>query len=734
MKFFTVLIMLLAAFSINAQQSLTQETSEDRHWSDLMKDENVNFYDVQASFNEYWEGREVTKGSGFKQFKRWEWFMEPRVYPSGERFAPDAVYSEIQKNKSATSNKSQLPGMWTYFGNTDIPDGGGAGRINMVRTDPNNTSTYFACAPAGGLWKSTNEGGSWQVMNTDDLGSIGVSDVAIDPANSNIIYLGTGDGDAGDTYALGVLKSTDGGTTWNTTGLNWTVQQARRVNRIIIHPSNSNILLAATTNGIYKTTDAGANWAQTQSGNFKDVQFKPGDPTTVYIVGNTDEFYRSNDTGDSFTNIVSGLPTTGVSRFALGVTVANPAYVYILVGASNQGFYGMYRSTDSGSTWTQQSTSPNILGWDVNGGGSGGQAWYDLAMEVDPNNADVIYTGGVNTWKSSDGGVTWGIVGHWYGAGGTPYVHADIHGMYFIPGTSTLLVASDGGVYRSTDAGNSFSDLSSNLEIAQQYRLGLNALDQNQLITGWQDNGTNLKTGANWAEVVGGDGFECIIDYNDPNNMYGALYYGNIRKSTTGGGGFTTIVGSGGAGVNENGAWLTPYIMSPNDPNTLYVGKSTVYKSTDGGNNWTTLSGLSGSDCNALAVAPSDENYIYASKSGNFYRSVDGTNFTSVGGTSGSYITYIAVDPIDPQRIWITYSGFGGGAKVYFSADAGNSWTNYSTGLPNIPANCITYHNGSNDGLYVGTDAGVYYRDATLPSWIPYTDGLPNVPVSELEA
>ncbi|MCB0762961.1 MAG: hypothetical protein KDC12_15655, partial [Flavobacteriales bacterium] len=689
--------------------------SPNDHWAQKMKNPNVNFYEVQEAFNTFWEGKEVTKGQGYKQYKRWEQFWEQRLYPSGERIAPDHVYNEWM-NAQKSMVQVGGGGMWTYFGNTSVPsNGGGAGRINMVRTHPTDANTYFACAPGGGLWKSTNAGGSWTLMNTDNLTSIGVTDVVVDPTNTNVIYMATGDGDAGDTYALGVLKSTDGGNTWNPSGLSWTVQQTRRISRLIMHPTNSSILFAATSNGLYRTTDAGGSWTQIVSGNFKDVEINPGDATIVYAVSNSSNFYRSTDTGTSFTAITSGVPSSGVSRLAIAVSPDAPNTVYILAGASDASFEGFYRSTDAGLNFTLMVNSPNMLGWNDDGSGGGGQAWYDLAIAADPLDADVVYIGGVNVWKTSDGGSNWSCVGHWYGANGTPYVHADIHGMHFVPGTSTLLVGCDGGVFRSTDGGNSFQDLSANLEIGQIYRLGTAQTNVNMVISGWQDNGTNLKNGANWSRVIGGDGFESAIDYTNQNIQYGALYYGQIFKST--GGGFNTIVNSNGTGVHQGGAWLTPYILSPNDPNTMYVGKSGVYKSTDGGANWSTLVELPGGDCNGLAVAKSNENYIYASKGSTLYRTTDGTNFSAVSGLPGLYITYIAVDPADENRVWVTLSGYAGGEKVYFSADAGSTWTNYSTGLPNIPANCIAYMEGSSDALYLGTDAGVYYRDQSFGSW-----------------
>lgn len=734
---------LFTCFLASAISSLAQQ--DDRHWSEKMNDPNVNFFEVQADFEKAWEGKDVTikeviKGQGFKPFKRWEWFMEPRTFPTGERFSPSASVEAYLEHKDAESIVGGGGGVWSYFGNTSVPSGGGAGRVNMVRVDPNNSSTYFACAPGGGLWKSTNEGGSWTLLNTDLLSSIGVTDVAIDHTNSDILYIGTGDGDAGDTYALGVLKSIDGGNTWNPTGLSWTVQSFVRIGRLAMHPVDSQTLLAATNNGMYRTTDGGVNWTSVLNtgSDFKEVLYKPGDPTIVYCTSRSDNFFRSTDGGATWTQITSGLPTSGATRMSIAVTPANAAYVYALVGASDNGFLGLYRSTDSGLNFTEMSNSSeiNLMGWSTDGSGTGGQAWYDLCIAADPLNADVIYTGGVNIYRSADGGDTWSLSGHWYGGGDADYVHADNHGMMFIPGTSTLLVGNDGGVFRTTDGGNNYTDLSSNLEIAQQYRLGISTSNQDQVLTGWQDNGTNFKNGASWNRPIGGDGFECIIDHTNNNIAYGALYYGQIFKTTSGaGGGFSTILGSNGTGEDEGGAWLTPYIMDPNDHETLYVGKSGVHISTDGGNNWTVGPVLDGgSSLDALAVSTSNSNYIWASEGGDLWRSTDGgVNYTQLSGLSGGYITYIAVDPVDENRIWITYSGFGGGAKCYASTDAGDSWSNYSTGLPDIPANTIVYQAGTADGLYIGTDAGVYYRDSSFGSWQPYNSGLPNVVVSELE-
>jgi photosystem II stability/assembly factor-like uncharacterized protein len=501
----------------------------------------------------------------------------------------------------------------------------------------------------------------------------------------------------------------------------------------LIHPTATSTLIVATSNGIWRTTDGGNNWTQVRTGNFKDIKFHPTNPSIVYAAGTT--FWRSTDGGINWTQITSGVPASGdVSRLALAVSAASPDYVYILAGGTDNGFQGLYRSTNAGVNFSTRYSGPiNLMGWDPDGLDSGGQAWYDLCIEADPTNAEVIYTGGVNVWKSSNGGTSWSLNGHWYGGGGAPYVHADIHSLYFVPGTSRLLVGCDGGVFTTTNGGTAYSDISSNLQIAQQYRLGLSTSNQNLIITGWQDNGTNLKNGATHTRPIGGDGMECIINPTTNNVMYGALYYGEILRSNNGGVSFNTLVcGSDGTGVNEQGAWVTPYVLGSNASH-LYVGKSRVYRSLDAGNTFTSLGAMGGGNINALHVAPANNNYIYASKAGTLYRSTDGNNFTTLTGMPGLYITYITTNPANASEVYVTFSGFNSINKVFKSIDAGATWQNITGALPNIPANCIVYQSGTSGGLYLGTDAGVYYRDDVLGNWIPFNNDMPNVVVTELE-
>jgi PKD repeat protein/photosystem II stability/assembly factor-like uncharacterized protein len=732
------LTLAFAGLSVHAQD-----------WTKKMADPSANFYDIQNSFNQYWkkEERKETlksffsfgpkteeKNEGFIMYKRWESFVEPRVYPSGDRSLLRKNAEEIERSITDHSYRSSrmAGGNWMPLGPSTVPTSrGGAGRLNCVRFHPTDPDKMYVGAPAGGLWITSDGGNTWST-NTDFLPSIGVSDVVVDHVNPNIIYIGTGDNDAGDTYGIGVLKSVDGGATWNITGLNFSVILGRTVNRLVMNPNDPNMLYAGTSNGLYKTTDGGMTWMRTLSAsNIRDIEFKPGNPSVVYAAsGNT--FFRSTNGGATFTSMTTsgGLPgSVTVSRLTIAVTPAAPDYVYILfAAASTNKFHSIYRSVDSGTNFDLMADAPNLLGYDADGSDDGGQGWYTLSLAVSPTNSDELVVGGVNIWRSDDGGGYWYIVAHWYGAGGMPYVHADIHDLAYNPLTSDLYSANDGGLYRSTDGGGTWTDKSNGLQIAQMYRLGNSVTNPDLVIQGWQDNGSNLYNAGSWDRVLGGDGMEAFIDWSNPNYMYAESQYGGLSRSTNGGGTFNGIT----TGINEDGAWITPWQQDPAVSATIYAGFKNVWKSTNRGTSWTKISTFN-SQLTSLAVAPSNNQYIYASNGSNIFRTTDGgASWSTVSAGAGS-LTYLSVCPTDPLKIWTSHSGYTPGVKVFYSSDGGSSWTNLSTGLPNIPVNCVVSQSGTSNGIYVGTDVGVYYRDDVLGSWMPYSNGLPNVIVDELE-
>ena len=713
--------------------------------------ETIGFYDIQYAFNQYWKGKNlknkfVTKGKGYKPFKRWEEFMVSRVYPHGI-LPPNQVWFESKKIAKTKSLKGTPTSSWSYIGPQNVPldNSGrpsGMGRINCVAFDPSNTNIIYVGAPAGGFWKSTNGGSSW-ATTTDELASIGVSDIAINSDNSNIIYIATGDGDANDTYSIGVLKSTNQGLSWNTTGLSETTDNNLIIRRLIINPDNPDILLAATNKGIQRTINGGSSWSNVRSGYFKDLEFKPGDPSIVYAArfgSNSARFYKSVDGGASFDEITIGVNLTETYRLELAVSgTANSEVIYALYSERNEdGFHTLWKSNNSGESWSKVydvSNGINLLGWESDGSDIGGQGWYDLSLAVSPTNSDVVYVGGVNIWKSENSGINWNLIGDWEGHTST-YVHADHHYLTFSP-TGLLFNGNDGGLYKSNNSGVTWSDISNGLHILQIDRIGVSQKTSNITIVGNQDNGTmkydNLAS--TWEQIYGGDGAECFVDYTDENVVYISYVNGDIQRSENGGVTFSSIKPPGAG----DGAWLAPFIISPENNQILYVGFEDVWKSKDRGTNWQKIStNLSpGKPLTQIAVAPLNNNYLYISTGTKHWVTKNGgiswTEITTTTGIPDLYLTYFAIADNNPEHIWACFSGFSDGEKIYYSEDAGENWINISEGLPNVPTNCIIREKQSNDVLYLATDIGVYYRDAAMSNWQLFSTELPNVVISELE-
>lgn len=703
----------------------------------------VNFFDRQAAFSNYWQKRNIRNAKGWKQFKRWEHFMEARI-PENGSFPKLQLWKEYQQNSKR--NEAQSIGNWSFLGPDDTPmwlgytQKFGSGRINCIAFHPENEKIMWAGSPSGGIWKTTDAGESWHTT-TDHLPSIGVSDIAVHPENPDILYIATGDGDAYDTYTAGIMISEDGGKTWKTTGLSYDVVSRITIRRLFINPQEPDILLAATSSGIFRSDDAAKTWHKTASGHFIDIEAKPGSPEIIYAstYGYGAAIYKSDNGGKSFRKTSDSYISTFTERIELAVTEAKPDIVCAVSSSSfNSGFRGFYKSNDSGETWEQLSDkdTPNLLGINADGSDKGGQGWYDLSLAISPLNEDVIYVGGINIWRSADGGETWQIDAHYWGDGDASLVHADHHDLLYSPHTFELFSGNDGGVYyKSTSDG--WTDISDGLQILQVYRIGTYSSDIPFVMSGTQDNGTMRLKNNVWNAVLGGDGMECIVDYENPQVIYSELYYGDIRKSTNGGETFTVIKPKEAL----DGDWITPFIMHPASHNALFAGYEAVYKTTDGGGSWqkispdvTTLFSDYSLRITALCISPSMPSVMYAATPHNIFRTENQMTWKEIGKELPSQeITYLAVAPNNPDELYVTFSGFSETNKVYRTTDGGQTWTNFSEGLPNLPVNCIVCEKGEAKQLFVGTDLGVYYRDENSDTWIAFNNGLPNVIVNELE-
>ncbi len=716
-------------------------------WMNLIppdKRSNPSFYDVQKAFYTYWDKYEVQNGFytdengkkhkayGYKQFKRWEWFMKDRINKDG--FLPYDIYAKewqkINRLKSSNGNWQNLGPFQTPY-EINSSDLRGVGRINAITFDPTNANVIYIGAPAGGVWKTTDGGQSWTPL-TEDLASIGIADIAVDPQHPQTLYIATGDRDAYVTYSIGVLKSTDGGATWNTTGLSFNLIDNISMSRILVNPQNTDIVYVGGDNGIFKTTDGGNSWTSISNEAVKDLELCPDDPDIIYAATDPSsgdaQILRSTNGGSTWQNITPSL--SDVSRIDLAVTPDNPEAVYALAASSiDYGFHSLWKSSDRGNSWTElqnSSYSPNYLDW-YSGDGEGGQGWYDLTIAVDPLDEDHIVIGGINIWESTNGGMSFNQKTLWYHGGGVPYVHADQHHLVF-NSQGVLFSANDGGIVKYQN--NAWVNLSDGLAISQIYRLSTSQTTNDLVITGLQDNGTILRHNGTFSAVIGGDGMECLINPDNNDIMYGEYYYGNLYKSIDGGNSFYGIAPASG------GNWITPFVCAPNNPNIMYAGYSEMYKSTDGGETWTAVTNgiTGGTTIDDIAIAPSNSDYIYFSVYGTLFRSTNGgADWTYVTSDFYENITDIAVAFNDPNKVFVSCGGFSSDNKVFYSTDGGSTWINISDGLPNVPVNAIVYENGTNDRIYVGTDLGVFVRNGLSGTWELFNNGMPNVVVDELE-
>ena len=758
-----IAITLMIVFPLSALHAQDWRT----YVNEQTKGHENNFYAVQKAFNDFWKDKTPEKGVGYKQFRRWEWYWEQRINADGSFPPNDVVVKEWNKYIDSHGDNLQATGStgnWTAKGpNTSIGGYAGLGRTNCIAFHPTDFNTFWVGTPAGGLWKTTNFGATW-TTNTDNMPVLGVSDIAINPTNPNIMYIATGDGDGGslsactgspngDTKSIGILKSTDGGNTWNATGMNWSVTDAKLIRRLIINPNDPNILYAAASDGIWKTTNGGIAWVNIFETNpvsyFMDIEFKPGSPNTLYAStytwdGNA-EVKMTNDAGTTWftTNLVDD-----IIRIDLAISPASPDLVEGICANTNGAFAGWVESTNSFTNYTWYAAvlgTGNLLSgeWPKTATSTTGQGSYDLAYAMNPTNSNERWLGGVVTYKTNDG---WNgnsnLVSFWApgnGNPGVPVVHADKHFIAYHPlNPSYIFECNDGGLYWTNNGGTSWNDITNGLQISQIYRIGNSSSDSEDIMCGLQDNGSKEYYLGGWYDVTGGDGMECIIDPVNGNIVYSSYVNGEIYRTLDGWGNYITI-SENLPGGQQAGSWVTPYILDPNNPEIIYAGYADVYKSANRGNSWVQISNnlFLYDNLTSLVVAPSNSQFIYTSDFWHLYKTTNGgnswTEITSGLPTEPARITYLAVSPTDPNTIFATFSGYAFGYKVFKSTNGGSTWSNISGTLPNLPVNCIVYQTGSNEGLYIGTDVGVYYKNATMSDWVYFSTNLPNVVVTELE-
>lgn len=685
-----------------------------------------------------------------KSEKPHDWFYMQRAYPYRliNEEARMAGYNQ------ALTMMNRGKGVWVQIGPTNI-----GGRVTGIALHPSNSDIIYAGAADGGVLKSTDGGVTWTIL-TDYFPTLSVGDVAIDPNNPNTVYAGLGEANlAGDNYdGDGLYRTTDAGVSWTNIGL----AQVKRIGRVAVHPTNSDIIFVAaagaqfsadTARGVYRSTDGGTSWEKvlfvTDSTSAIDLRIHPLDPDTVYAAmwerlrsptrrkagGPTSGIYKSTDMGTSWTELTNGLPS-GPNKGRIGIAISqnSPNVLYATYTDSIGYLLDIFKTTDGGNSWFQTSGQPPNYLYSSFG-------WYFGQIRVHPENPDVVFVLGVPLYRTTSGGNSWSDV--------SGSQHVDHHALEFDPSNLDHIVdGNDGGVYYSTNGGTVWTK-SYNLPITQFYAATIDELNPQRTYGGTQDNGTlRTMTGSlnDWTMILGGDGFYCNIDYTNSNIIYAEYQWGNLYKSTNGGGSFDEAMN--GISPSDRTNWSTPVIMDPNNNLVLYYGANRLYKTTNGAGYWNAISddltngpgpgGLTYGTITTIALAKTDSNVIYVG--------TDDANvwFTPNGGSDWAsinddlpdrWVTRVAVDPTDAAIAYVTFSGYRYDSflpHVFRTTNYGQDWTDISSNLPEVPINVIVVDPENTATLYIGTDYGIYYTTNSGDSWEPVGSELPFSAVDDL--
>ena len=678
------------------------------------------------------------------------WYYEQRAYPNNR--IPDNWYSEALKhisiNNVSRSNSTETLS-WTQLGPGNI-----GGRIRAIAVHPTDLNIVYIGAVAGGVWKSVNGGTTWIALN-DFMGNLAVCALVIDPNNTNTIYAGTGEGffNLDAIRGAGIFKSIDAGASWaqlsSTNNNNFYF-----VNDLDYDAANQ-ILYAATRKGLYSSNDGGANFTAKVNGSGSDIhcldiEIANTNPRTIFAtfgLFNQAEIWRSTDAGISFTQ---NKTYSGHGRIEMTVSKSDPSVAYAsYMSLSTYGTGKLEYTSNAGNIW-----SPiTIPGPSISGAATytGGQGWYDNILSVDPDNAVNVFAGGIDNFKSTNSGSSWTQKTNWYTGTTLQYVHADQHAMAWAPSNSNIVyLGNDGGIWKSTNKGETWTALNNNLFITQFYYGAVNPTGT-VYAGGTQDNGTLRTTGAtNWTEILGGDGGATEIDFNNTNNIYMEYVKLAFFKSTDGGGTFIKAMNGIPAGPNfydgttDRTQFISPFSMDPNNSSTIVAGTYRVWRTTDGAANWTAISadltgdgsGTSGATISTVISAKGNSNVIYAGCSnGQVQVTTDAGGSWNLrnGGLPNLAVTKITTDPNNPATAFVTFSGYTASSKIYKTINYGSNWTNVSGNLPNIPTNCVVVNPANGNNIFVGTDLGVFSTTDGGSSWVQDVGGMANVPVVDLD-
>lgn len=713
----------------------------------------TQFFTQQGRYEEH-DGND-----GYEKLAPYDYFEMARNYPdftldmNAFKKAVSECYADMRKQ----AKTNMFSGEWIQEGPTNI-----GGRIVCLAVHPNNSNILFAGSVYGGIYKSTDGGNNWRPV-FDSTAYLSIGCITIDPNNPNIVYAGTGDASTAFTAFTGngIYKSIDGGETWSYLGLN----QTGVVAKIAVHPSNSQILFAATmgflmrrdTNkGLYKSIDGGVSWSSvlfvdSETGAM-DVVIQPSNPLILYATtmrrirtnkesiafGNSTSLYKSIDGGNTWGEIINGLPPKPWCKINVELHPTQPNTLLTSIVNQQLQLEGVFRSTNAGISWQAINTS------DINNNALGGFGWYFGEVRINPFNTNQFFLQGVDLWESTNGGENWSYgAPQWF----EYIVHADKHYMYFLS-SNTYLLATDGGVYKTTNAGNSWTKLS-NFPITQFYRVKVSPWESGIYYGGAQDQGTsrgNVAQVNGWERVLGGDGFRTEFSNTDDNIIWASTQNGRIFYSTEYGINFALAT----TGVEETDRknWDSPYLLSKHNRNA-FLGTQFIYKAEDysapffqkispdltDGN----IFGAAFHTISALKQHELSGSYLYAGTSdGNVWRSLnDGGSWENITTTlPDRYVTGIATSYRDSNIVYVTHSGYRSDDNIphiHRSVDNGTTWQNISSNLPSFAINDVLSFRENDSILAVATDGGVYITTDAGTNWSRMGINMPVFPVFDLD-
>jgi len=670
---------------------------------------------------------------------------------------------EVIREQERRQGKAAISGItWEERGPNNI-----GGRTRVILFDANDATnrTVWAGSVSGGLFKTTDIFASeveWEPVN-DFFGNMAVTALAQDPTDPDIMYFGTGEGyfNADAVRGDGIWKSTDGGDSWSqlasTTGNDFDY-----INKIIVD-GDGNVIVGSRSQyinrgGVYRSTDGGTSFTEvleryttTSTSEYDrcaDIELA-ADSSTFYAsfgIFTTDGIFKSTDSAKTWSQVYDA-DANNEQRIDLVCAPSNSDYVYALVQGSGYGIGKIMKTTNGGSSW---STCTTISWLDQCSSSSSdftrSQAWYNLASVVDPDDEDVLYVGGINLFRTTDGGSNWSQLSSWVGCGGYSEVHSDHHVLLFYPGSSdTMLNGNDGGIYITENAQASpptWEMINSGFNVTQFYAGAIHPEALNPyFLTGSQDNGSQRfqDAGVNSTdEVTGGDGGFCHIDQENPDTQLTAYTYNNIRISTDGFTSYSSYSSSKGNFINASDY--------DSDNKILYAGSDAGYLyrwSNIGGTPSATnisISAMNSSQASAILVSPSTPTTVYVGTEGGRVVKVSSANSSPSGsnistGLPSGTVSCIAEDPFDASHLLVTYSNYGL-TSVYETTNGGTSWSSVEGNLPDMPIRWALFSPWGGDSAILATELGVWSTtdlNGGSTNWAATNTGLANCRVDMLQ-